>query len=186
MNAKMYAAALAAVFAAASTAGMLAHSAGNPASGPQGWLAGSSAAALADQDDNHKDKHKKDEQGQNNGYYQNGVWYPNNNENGGNDGDNNDDNQGDRGPHNCNNPSGQQRGWCKHHGHRNNGNNTRITGTVLSVSGNTVTLLQGLRSIRINDQNALNNGRANNLYPTRTVTAYGYWRGGVFYATSIG
>lgn len=185
MKSKLYAAALAAVFAASATAGMLIHSAGSPGAGPQGWLAGS-APALADQGDNGKHKGKKGERTQNSGYYQNGVWYPNRNNN---DNDN-EDNQGNRAnndPHGCYNPAGHQRGWCKQHGYYGNGNsNQQVRGTVLSVNGNMVTLLQGLSTVRVNDQAALNNGRVSNLYPTRTVTAYGYWQGSTFFATSIG
>ncbi len=182
MKSTIFAASLAAVFATASTAGMLAHSATNQG-GPQGWLTGSATAALADGDD-HKDKHEKGDRNQNGGYYQNGVWHPNRKR-----GDN-DDNQGNRAnrdPHGCYNPSGHQRGWCKNHGYYGNRHgNQQVRGTVVSVSGNTVTLLQGLSTIRINDQQALNNGRVSNLYPTRTVTAYGYWQGSTFIATSIG
>ena len=69
----------------------------------------------------------------------------------------------------------------------NNGSNSNanIRGIITSVNGSTVTLLQGLTQVTINDQAAINNNQANNLYVTRTVTAYGYWNGGTFYATSI-
>ena len=68
-----------------------------------------------------------------------------------------------------------------------NGSNSTasVRGIITSVSGNTVTLLQGLSTVTINDQTAINNNQANNLYVTRTVTAYGYWNNGTFYATSI-
>lgn len=76
----------------------------------------------------------------------------------------------------------------------NNGNgypypgaNASVHGIVTSISGNRVTVMQGLFStITIDDQQALNNGTAQNLYVGRNVTAYGYWNGGTFYATSIG
>lgn len=62
-----------------------------------------------------------------------------------------------------------------------------IHGVVTSVSGTRVTIMQGLFStVTINDQQALNNGTAQNLYVGRNITAYGYWNGGTFYATSIG
>lgn len=69
----------------------------------------------------------------------------------------------------------------------NNGSNSNanIRGIITSVNGSSVTLLQGLTQVTINDQAAINNNQANNLYVTRTVTAYGYWNGGTFYATSI-
>lgn len=186
------------------------------------------------------------------------------------DDDGNDNGGGERGrgnPHNCINPAGHMRGWCKHNGedngHNRGGNYVTISGTVLavngdiaqfrqdngstitinqsqllrsgqplavgghytlqgyfsnnmfvaqtnggyygnngypnsganasvhgvvtSISGSRVTIMQGLfSSITIDDQQALNNGTAQNLYPGRTITAYGYWNGGTFYATSIG
>ena len=62
-----------------------------------------------------------------------------------------------------------------------------VHGIVTSISGNRVTIMQGLFStISVNDEQALNNGTAQNLYVGRNVTAYGYWNGGTFYATSIG
>lgn len=67
------------------------------------------------------------------------------------------------------------------------GGTASVQGIVTSVSGSRVTIMQGLFStISINDQQALNNGTAQNLYVGRNVTAYGYWNGGTFYATSIG
>ena len=189
---------------------------------------------------NGRDDNQGDDQGDNHGGDQN--------------------NQGNGGPHDCTNPAGHQRGWCKHDDN-NQGGNTTISGTVLgmnrdivrfrldngsiitvndrglqrngsalnvgshytlgghyahgvfiatntngytngyggqnsnsnasvhgiitSVNGNNVTILQGLAPVTINDQPAMNNGQANNLYVTRTVTAYGYWNNGTFYATSI-
>jgi len=90
------------------------------------------------------------------------------------------------------NPAGHMRGWCKNGNNRNgnnngNGQSTSIRGVITAISGSSVTLLQGLlHSVRVNDQQAMNNGRAGNLYVGETVTAYGYWSNGVFYATSIG
>jgi hypothetical protein len=67
------------------------------------------------------------------------------------------------------------------------GGNTSIHGLVTSINGNRVTLMQGLFStITVDDQQALNNGSAQSLYVGRSVTAYGFWSGDVFYATSIG
>lgn len=70
----------------------------------------------------------------------------------------------------------------------NNGNaNATVQGVITSVNGDRVTIMQGLfQSITINDQQALNNGSAQNLYVGRSITAYGYWSGGTFFATSIG
>ncbi len=67
------------------------------------------------------------------------------------------------------------------------GSNASIHGIVTSINGNRVTIMQGLFStVSIDDQQALNNGTAQNLYVGRSVTAYGYWNGGTFFATSIG
>ncbi len=67
------------------------------------------------------------------------------------------------------------------------GGNTSIQGVITSIHGNRVTLLQGLFStITVDDQQALNNGSAQNLYVGRNITAYGFWSGNTFYATSIG
>lgn len=76
------------------------------------------------------------------------------------------------------------------YGNQNNGypgGNATLHGVITSVSGNRVTVLQGLFStVTIDDQQALNNGSAQNLYVGRNVTAYGFWSGNTFYATSIG
>lgn len=67
------------------------------------------------------------------------------------------------------------------------GSVTSVRGVVTAVSNNHVTIMQGLFSaITVDDQQALNNGTAQNLFVGRSVTAYGYWNGGTFYATSIG
>lgn len=67
------------------------------------------------------------------------------------------------------------------------GANASVHGLVTSISGSRVTIMQGLFStITIDDQQALNNGTAQNLYVGRSITAYGYWNGSTFYAISIG
>lgn len=67
------------------------------------------------------------------------------------------------------------------------GSTASVHGIVTAISGNRVTIMQGLfSSINIDDQQALNNGTARNLYVGRSITAWGYWNGGTFYATSIG
>ena len=73
-------------------------------------------------------------------------------------------------------------------GYQNSGNaNASVQGIVTAVNGNSVTIMQGLfSSVTVNDSQALNNGSAVNLFVGRSVTAYGYWNGGTFYATSIG
>ncbi len=83
--------------------------------------------------------------------------------------------------------NGYPNGNYPNNGYPNGGGNASIRGVVTSISGNRVTLLQGvLNTVTIDDQQALNNGAAQNLYVGRTVTAYGFWSGNVFYATSIG
>lgn len=67
------------------------------------------------------------------------------------------------------------------------GGTASVQGIITSLSGSRVTIMQGLfSSISINDQQALNNGTAQNLFIGRNVTAWGYWSGGTFFATSIG
>jgi hypothetical protein len=64
---------------------------------------------------------------------------------------------------------------------------TSVQGIITSVNGSRVTIMQGLFStLTIDDQQALKNGTAQNLIVGRSVTAYGYWSGSVFYATSVG
>lgn len=57
-----------------------------------------------------------------------------------------------------------------------------VSGVVLSVNGNAVQILSGLRVISINDANAAVNG---GIYVGRSITATGNWNGNVFYANSI-
>jgi hypothetical protein len=67
------------------------------------------------------------------------------------------------------------------------GSNATVQGIVTSISGSRVTIMQGLfNTVTINDQQAVNNGTAQNLYVGRSITAYGYWSNDVFFATSIG
>ena len=84
-----------------------------------------------------------------------------------------------------------QPGGTRYNGNSNGypypGSTASVNGVITSVSGNRVTIMQGLFStITIDDQQALNNGTAQNLFVGRTITAYGYWNNGTFYATSIG
>lgn len=57
-----------------------------------------------------------------------------------------------------------------------------VSGVILSVNGNAVQILSGLRVISINDANASVSG---SLYVGRSITANGNWNGSVFYANSI-
>lgn len=61
-----------------------------------------------------------------------------------------------------------------------------VRGLIVSVSGNTIQIAQGLSLITINDANAASRGAiSGTLYPGRTITAAGNWNGNVFYANSI-
>jgi hypothetical protein len=67
------------------------------------------------------------------------------------------------------------------------GSTASVEGIVTAIADNHVTIMQGLFStITIDDQQALNNGMVQNLRVGRSITAYGYWSGATFYATSIG
>lgn len=78
-------------------------------------------------------------------------------------------------------------GTAQGNGYPYPGSTSSVQGIVTSISGSHVTIMQGLFStITVNDQQALNNGTAQNLYVGRSITAYGYWNGSTFYAVSIG
>lgn len=66
------------------------------------------------------------------------------------------------------------------------GGSVSVQGQIASINGSRITLLQGVSStITVDDQQALNNGAAQDLFAGRTVTVYGFWNGSVFYATAI-
>lgn len=84
-------------------------------------------------------------------------------------------------------PSGGYNGSAYPNGYPYPGGTASVHGIITSISGSRVTIMQGLFStIAIDDQQALNNGTAQNLFVGRNITAYGYWNNGTFYATSIG
>jgi len=61
-----------------------------------------------------------------------------------------------------------------------------VRGLIVSVSGNSVRIVQGLSLITVNDANAASRGAINgSLYPGRTITASGNWNGSTFVANSI-
>lgn len=61
-----------------------------------------------------------------------------------------------------------------------------VHGLIISVSGNSIQLVQGLSIITVDASNAISRGAVNGaLIPGRTVTAYGNWNGSTFIATSI-
>ena len=62
---------------------------------------------------------------------------------------------------------------------------SHVAGTITSVKGHLVTLQQTTQSLVINDQPALDRQETGKVGVGRQVVANGYWRNGVFYATSI-
>ena len=63
---------------------------------------------------------------------------------------------------------------------------TSIRGTIVSVNGNSIQLLQGLSLITVDDSNAAARGAINGtLLPGRSITAFGNWNGSTFVANSI-
>lgn len=61
-----------------------------------------------------------------------------------------------------------------------------IRGTIVSISGNSIQLLQGLSLITVDDSNAAARGAINGtLLPGRSITAFGNWNGSTFMANSI-
>ena len=58
---------------------------------------------------------------------------------------------------------------------------------ITSVNGNTVTILQGLTTRSFDASQAFQRGAVSGqLYPTRSITAYGYYDGsGYFHAVTI-
>jgi hypothetical protein len=61
-----------------------------------------------------------------------------------------------------------------------------ISGTIVGISNNMLTLQMGpARTVVVNDQPALNHMATGRIFTGRVITAYGYWNGGEFIATSI-
>jgi hypothetical protein len=60
-----------------------------------------------------------------------------------------------------------------------------VSGTITKVSGHLVTVQQSQGEVVINDQPALNRQSSGRVAVGRQITAYGFWRGGTFYATAI-
>lgn len=85
----------------------------------------------------------------------------------------------------CNN------GQYGQYGNGQYGGNSAISGQIVAVNGNRVTLQQGNgqyyggQRITIDDQPALDNQTSGRVSTGRYVTAYGYWQNGIFYATRM-
>jgi hypothetical protein len=62
---------------------------------------------------------------------------------------------------------------------------SHVAGTITFVKGHLVTLQQSTKQLVINDKPALDQQTSGRVGVGRVVTAYGYWRDGVFYATRI-
>ena len=102
------------------------------------------------------------------------------------DDDRNRGDRDDRGRHrgNCNRDDGNGNGYGGD-GRYGRGN-ASVSGVITGINGNEVIVHQGLLSaLTIDDQPALDNRRTGRVYVGRTITAYGYWRNNVFFATSI-
>jgi hypothetical protein len=166
-------------------------------SAASGAFASTTLIAVADQD------HRGSVNGQN------GQCNTNNNNNtrrgdGDQDDQNNQNNQNNQGkgrgkkrgwqnpnnPHycgsngNCGYNNGQNNGQCNNNGQGQG--NTSIRGTITSVNGNQVTVMEGFgQTVTINDQPALDNQSTGRVVVGRYVTAYGYYQNGIFYATSM-
>ncbi|HEY8297829.1 MAG TPA: hypothetical protein VIG32_07400 [Candidatus Baltobacteraceae bacterium] len=192
---KLHTALLATAFGLGSVASIGLHQAQNPTAGSAGLLSAGASIALADEGDNHGDHgdqqgdqgnhkdrgHHRGHRNNNNncGYYGNNCNNNNYNRCGNNNGENEDNN---RGRNNCNNNGG-------YYGNGRNGNqngNQTVSGVIVGVSGNQVTIMQGLlHRITINDQPALDRQATGRIEIGRSITAYGYYSNGTFYATSI-
>jgi hypothetical protein len=61
-----------------------------------------------------------------------------------------------------------------------------VRGNITNVSGHLVTISNGTDTIVVNDQPALNRKLTGSVTVGRNVVASGFWRGGTFYATTIG
>lgn len=145
------------------------------------------------------------------GYYNGNVFNVSNGNGGGyrngrNRGEN-DNEQGEKGnrgnAHGCINPAGHTRGWCKNqrNGGYNGGNNNgtggynnngscqqNISGYIILVSGNNVTINQNLigGTRQFDASQAINNRQTNgSLSLGRHITACGYSDGSGFHATFI-
>ncbi|MFN2527830.1 MAG: hypothetical protein ABR584_03840 [Candidatus Baltobacteraceae bacterium] len=136
---KLYTAGLATAFATASSLAILVGGAQQPASNHQTFLSSAPTIALADRGGHghHKSAHNRNTSNDNDNDNDNNNDNSNDNNNNTNHGNN-----GRGNPHNCVNPAGHQRGWCKHNGNGNGGNQnggTTLNGTVDSINGNVVT-----------------------------------------------
>lgn len=187
---KLQTALLAAVFGATSVVGITISQAQHP---------GSSAVALADDDHGDRGEHGQGNRGKHKGWYkhQNGCNGYSRQRRGDDEDENENGNRGyNNGQYgqypngqypNSQYPNGQYGNNCYSNGGNYGGQygNASITGTIIAVNGNQVTILSNFQPVTINDQPALDNRTSGRVAVGRSVTAYGYWQGGTFFATRI-
>ncbi|MHB8146367.1 MAG: hypothetical protein ACYDGM_03770, partial [Vulcanimicrobiaceae bacterium] len=150
--------------------------------------AGTAATALADGHGHGDHGNQQQQRQQQNNPYQYGQYGQYGNQNTGENGNDGNgqgeqENNGNEGnAHNCINPAGKERGWCRHNGQNGqngyygNNQNAQLQGIITGVSGDTISILQGLTSISFDATNAIRSNNVNgSLYPTRSITAYGYY-----------
>lgn len=61
----------------------------------------------------------------------------------------------------------------------------RISGKIVGVNGNMVTLQHGDRTLIVDDSRALDREDTGHVATGRVVVAHGYWQDGTFYASSF-
>ncbi len=146
------------------------------------FVAGSAGFALADGHGHGNQGH-----GRQTNANQSGQYGRNSNQSDGNGGD---DNNND-GPHGCINPAGHERGWCNRNNNQNQngqyGQNAQLHGIITGISNDRITILQGILPISFDATYAIQSNNTNGaLYPTRSITAYGYYDNqNNFHANSI-
>src|ERR1700733_13620887 len=59
----------------------------------------------------------------------------------------------------------------------------RVSGKIIIVNKNMITLQHGDRTLMVNDSRALNRADTGHVATGRDVVAHGYWEDGTFYAT---
>ena len=58
----------------------------------------------------------------------------------------------------------------------------RVSGKIIGVNKNMITLQHGDRTLIVNDSRALNHDDTGHVATGRDVVAHGYWEDGTFYA----
>ena len=158
----------------------------------QNWQNGQCNGQYAQQrhrdDDDENDNDDRDGQNQNGRYSNNGQYSQYGNGQYGQYGNNG---QYGRSNANCGQygqyGNGQYNGQYGQNGQYGRGGTQVVTGTIVAVNGNRVTLAQQNfgSTLTINDQPALDRQTSGRVSVGRYVTAYGYWQNGVFYATQM-